>query len=419
MNNVAYFESIILLILIITFIGIMINFIAKKKIIKPVALKITLIISMVAFVTLICYERFSVPILKLYGKEIVTIKLNESYKEDGYRILHPNYRIYKDVKVVSTIDNAKPGVYDIKYSLNYFNKSITKTRKVIVEDDIKPIINLIDGDVVIYEKKEYVEPGFIATDNYDGDITKLVKTTNNIKEEVGEYEIVYTVSDSSGNAFTATRKVIVETKGAGLIYLTFDDGPSSNTSTILDILKQENVKATFFVINFSDYYKPIVKRIVDEGHTIALHSYTHNYKIIYSSEDAYFDDLTKLSNKIKNLTGVETKIIRFPGGSSNTVSYFNKGIMSTLTKEVKKRGYHYFDWNVDAKDAWSARTSIDVYNNVINTIMPNKNNVVLMHDTKTITTNAIKDIIKKAKRKGYTFDKISYDTPMVTHGIRN
>lgn len=419
MNYVVYIENTIYAILIITFIGIMINFVTKKKIIKPIVLKITLLISIVAFVSLLCYERFSIPILKLNGKEIVTIKLNESYKEDGYKIIHPNYRIFKDVKITSTIDNTKPGVYEIKYELNYYNKKIAKTRKIIVEDDILPVINLTGGEVILYEDEKYTEPGYTATDNYDGDITKLVKMTDNIKNEVGEYEVIYTVTDSSDNTFTTSRKVIIEEKGAGMIYLTFDDGPSGNTATILDVLKKYNVKATFFVVNFSDYYKSTIKRIVEEGHTIGLHSYTHNYKIIYSSVDAYFDDLNKLSDKIKEATGVESKIVRFPGGSSNTVSYFNKGIMSTLTKKLIEDGYHYFDWNVDARDAWDARSSTDVYNNVINTLVNNRNNVVLMHDTKGTTTNAIEDIIKTAKRKGYSFDNIDYETPMVTHGIRN
>ena len=140
---------------------------------------------------------------------------------------------------------------------------------------------------------------------------------------------------------------------------------------------------------------------------------------MYSSVDAYFDDLNKLSDKVKKVTGVEAKIIRFPGGSSNTVSYFNKGIMSKLTKEVKEKGYHYFDWNVDASDSWSARTSTQVYNNVIKGLRTNRNNVVLMHDTKSTTAAALKDIIKWSKKKGYGFEKITYNTPMVTHGIRN
>ncbi|MBO4461285.1 MAG: polysaccharide deacetylase family protein, partial [Lachnospiraceae bacterium] len=102
------------------------------------------------------------------------------------------------------------------------------------------------------------------------------------------------------------------------VYLTFDDGPSHNTELILDILKEYNVKATFFVIGRNDEYsKSLYKRIVDEGHTIALHSYTHRYSSIYASLDAYKEDLQKISDLVYDATGVRSKFIRFPGGSSN------------------------------------------------------------------------------------------------------
>ena len=243
-----------------------------------------------------------------------------------------------------------------------------------------------------------------------------------IKEEVGDYKITYIVEDSSGNKTMVTRnvKILDKEKNIGTIYLTFDDGPSNNTSKILDILKKEDIKATFFLVNFNSSYNPVVKRIYDEGHSIGIHSYTHNYKLIYSSVNAYFDDLNKMNDKIKTITGSDTKLLRFPGGSSNTISSFNKGIMTTLVKEVTNAGYHYFDWNVDSSDAWSARNSNDVYNNVINNLKKGTN-IVLMHDLSSNekTINILEKIIKDAKEKGYIFENITMNTKEIHHGINN
>ncbi len=112
-------------------------------------------------------------------------------------------------------------------------------------------------------------------------------------------------------------------------------------------------------------------------------------------------------------------IIRFPGGSSNTVSKrLNQGIMTRLTNQVKERGYHYFDWNVDSNDAAGAGTN-EVYTNVISTISPSRENIVLMHDVKTTTRDALRNIIRTAKQNGYTFQRITYDTVMLTHGVNN
>lgn len=135
------------------------------------------------------------------------------------------------------------------------------------------------------------------------------------------------------------------------IYLTFDDGPSPRTPEVLKILRDNGVKATFFVTHISGKSSHYMKDIVAEGHTIALHSYTHDYDKIYASEEAYFADLQQISDLVYSETGVRTNLIRFPGGSSNIVSRFNPGIMTRLTQQVTDKGYVYFDWNVVSGDA--------------------------------------------------------------------
>ncbi|MDD7629624.1 MAG: polysaccharide deacetylase [bacterium] len=411
----------IISLIIILFLFILmtaLQYINKRK--KNVIYRNTLIYLVIALILLVI-NNYSYPELKLLGKKEINLSLNEKYIDPGYKIV-PSNKKYK-VVIDNNIDENKTGSYEVKYSLQVKNKIINKVRKVNVIDNISPEITLKGSDnIKLYESSDYEEPGFIAFDNYDGDITKNVIVQNDIKEEIGDYKITYIVEDSSGNKTMVTRnvKILDKKKNIGTIYLTFDDGPSNNTSKILDILKQEDIKATFFLVNFNSSYNPVVKRIYDEGHSIGIHSYTHNYKLIYSSVSAYFDDLNKMNDKIKTITGSDTKLLRFPGGSSNTISSFNKGIMTTLVKEVTNAGYHYFDWNVDSSDAWSARNSNDVYNNVINNLKKGTN-IVLMHDLSSNekTVNVLEKIIKDAKEKGYIFANITMNTKEIHHGINN
>ena len=206
------------------------------------------------------------------------------------------------------------------------------------------------------------------------------------------------------------------------IYLTFDDGPSYLTDTILDILKKENVPATFFVIGTQiDKYANTIKRMQKENHTIALHSNTHNYSYIYANEENYYNDLNQIRNKVFQIVGIKPRIIRFPGGSSNTVSKkYNQGIISRITNNLTENSFYYFDWNIDSTDA-SGNISQDViYQNTVNKIHSGTN-IILMHDaaTKKTTALALENIIKYAKENGYTFAKITKNTPQIPQHINN
>ena len=210
--------------------------------------------------------------------------------------------------------------------------------------------------------------------------------------------------------------------GKSIAYLTFDDGPSSITHSVLDILKKYNVKATFFVINSGNYNKETLQREVNEGHTIGLHAYDHNYAIAYKDDNSYLDGIDKLRAKVKADTGFDSHYIRFPGGSSNTISKrYSKGIMSRITKTAKQRGYKYYDWNVDDDDAGRARTADDCYNNVIKELRPNRSNIVLMHDfgTNKKILEALPRIIEYCQKNGYKMLPIDDNTPEIHHGISN
>ena len=214
-----------------------------------------------------------------------------------------------------------------------------------------------------------------------------------------------------------------EEKATGIIYLTFDDGPSSTiTPQILDILKQKNIKATFFVVHYTDENAKYVKEEKEQGHTIGLHGYTHNYSEVYQSVDTCIDNFKKIQQQVRETTGYTSKTLRFIGGSSNTVSKkYCEGIMTEVTQKVLDEGFRYFDWNVDSDDSGKAKTSTDVYNNVISGIKEHRNNVVLMHDfaNNEKTVEALPSIIDYGLENGYVFRKITDDTPMIIHSVKN
>ena len=165
----------------------------------------------------------------------------------------------------------------------------------------------------------------------------------------------------------------------------------------------------------------LIKREYDEGHSIGLHTSSHDYSRIYASVDAYFNDLYSVQERVKNVTGYESHIIRFPGGSSNTISRkYCPGIMSSLTKDVINKGCKYYDWNLSSGDAAGGRpTAEDIKNNVINNLRKDRANMILMHDIKTYTRDALRDIIKYAKENGYRFEVVTMDTDMVQQRVNN
>lgn len=205
-----------------------------------------------------------------------------------------------------------------------------------------------------------------------------------------------------------------------IAYLTFDDGPSINTEKLLDVLDRYDVKATFFVIYHKNMEKKY-KAIVDRGHTIALHSYTHSYSKIYRTEKGYYSDLNKIHDYVEKVTGVDSKIIRFPGGSSNTVSRkYNKNIMKTLKKSVTEKGYVYHDWNVDSTDASGINRDPDLLVEKVKAGLKKNKPVIdiLMHDTgksKTTTVEALPRIIEAVQAQGYKIEPLSMDSEPIQH----
>ena len=200
------------------------------------------------------------------------------------------------------------------------------------------------------------------------------------------------------------------------VYLTFDDGPSKNTDKILDILDDYSVKATFFVNGRTDKHSlKMYKRIVNEGHTIGMHSYTHKYSDVYASEKAFEKDFFRIRNLIYDTTGVKSMYYRFPGGSSNKVSNIN---MSDLIRFLDKEHVEYFDWNVMSGDATSNELkSSEIIENVMSDVVKYKTSVVLMHDAanKDTTVAALPELIQKLQKEGDLLLPIDQDTKLIQH----
>ena len=362
------------------------------------------------------------PVITLHQEPGSYTLPGQEYVEEGYTatdwfdgdITHLVQRHERDGVVTYTVTSSS-------------GRTGTAVRNIFYDDPIAPELILNGGEaIIIGAGQPFQDPGFTATDNVDGDLTAQVQVSGQVDIYApGDYELVYTVTDSWGNTTTVVRKVTVDVHMKNpmvptgkVIYLTFDDGPSIYTDELLDILAKYDVKATFFVVNTEAI--GMTARMVAEGHSVGVHSITHNYATIYSSDEAYYEDLYGMQAIIAEYTGQNTYLLRFPGGSSNVVSKrYCEGIMSRLVKSVKENGFRYFDWNVDSMDAGGARTADEVFQNVVNGIAGRKTAVVLQHDTKDFSVAAVEKIILWGLANGYTFLPLTTDSPACAHRVAN
>jgi len=376
------------------------------------------------------------PVITLkYTNGSITLPGHE-YVEEGF-VAEDNYdgditnKVQRQVvgdRVIYTVEDSSGNITVVERTIHY-------------EDEVPPVLTLLgDSTITIQAGDMFTEPGYTATDNADGDITSKVTVSNDHSiYKAGTYTITYTVTDTFGNTTTAKRTLVVKAasnpgtvnQGDKVIYLTFDDGPSRYTSKLLEVLKQYDVKATFFVCDKGTNLNKLMKDIVDGGHSIGIHSVTHDYATIYSSVDAFVKDLTDMSDIIYANTGVRTKLMRFPGGSSNGISkQYCEGIMTELVQVVRNMGYQYFDWNVDSDDAGQAKTADEVFNNVCfgknngqagawRGCEDVKNAVVLQHDIKEYSVEAVEKIIQWGLANGYTFKALDMTSPAAHHGKLN
>lgn len=200
--------------------------------------------------------------------------------------------------------------------------------------------------------------------------------------------------------FSKSTVTFAESSDGKVIYLTFDDGPSDRvTPKILDVLKDEGVKATFFIVGRNaETRKYLLKREIDEGHTVAVHSYSHYYPEIYFSPESLLKDIDKCNKIIEEVSGKPSTLYRFPGGSF--------GISSEMINAVMQHGMRYVDWNASTRDAEIYGATPDqLLKASVATSANSEHIVMLAHDstTKSATAEALKDIIRHYKNLNYTF----------------
>ena len=294
-------------------------------------------------------------------------------------------------------------INDASYAA-YRRRRVQRLKKIIVVTILLAILIPLICSVVfislyVHSRKEYRE----LNTRYE----ELLSTMESLRDDIAyleEEQDVYSVSEVtesareySGEVYQADTPVDADGSGTNVrrVYLTFDDGPSIYTGEILDVLAEYGVHATFFVTGKDDEAsQEAYKRIVDEGHTLGMHSYSHRYSQIYASKEAFAEDLDKLQEYLYDVTGVWSRYYRFPGGSSNTAS---KVDMKVLIDYLTDRDIMYFDWNIVSGDASGYVLSADtIYNNCISKLEDVNEAIILMHDAsgKHTTVEALPRVIE-------------------------
>jgi len=375
----------------------------------------------------IIYKDVIPPVITLTSGTDIAVNIGKDFVDPGFVATDEcDGDISATVTKEGAVDGHTYGTYFITYRVTDSSGNTSEVKRTVKVADISAPTIKLSGETRSYIKvgTSYSEPGFTASDNIDGDVTAKVAVSGSVDtSKMGTNTITYSVSDAFGNTSSVTRTVFVYEKqaianpinpGNKVVYLTFDDGPSGHTATLLDILDNFGVKATFFVTNQFPRYQHMIGETYRRGHTIALHTYSHKYNEVYASEDAYYADLAKINDIVVGQTGVAPTIVRFPGGTNNTVSRsYCRGIMSSLVNSISYHGYFYCDWNVSSGDAGGAKTADQVAANVISGIQRNNVSVVLQHDITPFSVKAVEQILFWGIQNGYTFLPMTETTPMV------
>lgn len=390
-------------------------------------MSLTILIVDIALYLIFCLTRWHV-VVELQGPEEMSIPYGQTYAEPGAgaQLLGKDIKILDadlDVRTSGTVDTAVPGTYTVEYQasrLFYRGKAV---RTVHVVDEIPPQLTLNPVNTEL-DTGETWQDSFSAWDECDGDLSGSVQIQGNVDmSRGGTYTLQYSVTDSSGNTATAQRDVTVyqtaEPVTEKTIFLTFDDGPSEFTDQLLDILDRYGVKVTFFVTANGGEYVNRIEKEVAAGHTVAVHSLTHNWDVIYQNEQAYWDDFDAMNDIIEQYGGQRSRIFRFPGGASNTISDYNPGIMTRLTQQAMDKGYDYFDWNVDVSDGPGGYTREGVFENFLLGMGDRDVAVVLCHDTHLSNVVATEDIIQWGLDNGYTFLPLQKGITVCHHAVIN
>ncbi len=271
---------------------------------------------------------------------------------------------------------------------------------------------LEDREKYIAGQKDYISELSEQIQDFDEDETEDSEHTDRTGKD-GIYAGSNTGNDPYPDLYADKDNLPVQT-GQKYVYLTFDDGPSSLTPKVLDLLDEYDAHATFFVVGKNnEEYAEYLSEIVERGHTLALHSYSHNYNQIYRSVDAFLADYEKVYDWVYEETGYSPCLFRFPGGSTNGSSY----VVRNIIREMERRGFTFYDWNVSSGDGSNLTTSQNIIDNICSTVGYVDNPVVLMHDGqgKDATLAALPTVLKTLSEKGYDFRSLDQNSEPVQY----
>lgn len=291
----------------------------------------------------------------------------------------------------------------------YRKKRVKRIKKIIVGTAI--VLLLLPTIMCLFL--------LVKVHSLEKQIETITKVSDSGAVKAQEKEVKTTKAPKKASTAEPTIKPTDDTT-TKKVYLTFDDGPGSQTGKILDILKKNHVKATFFVTGKEDASsKKIYQRIVKEGHTLAMHSYSHIQDVIYDSKEAFEKDLKQINRCLYEATGVHTKFYRFPGGSSTQNTSLS---IQNFIDVLKKNHYLYLDWNVISPDINNANaTKEQVVTGVMQGVDAYDTAVVLMYDVadKPMTVKALPSIIKQIKAKNYELLPVDESMILIQHNNGN
>lgn len=257
------------------------------------------------------------------------------------------------------------------------------------------------------------EPVNVSFTDFDSSVQRLAKLENDLaKDKILSDDRSFHYMKLYPDLYVDSVKPIIHIKEKKLAYLTFDDGPSNITDNILETLEAENIKATFFVIGctIKEEEEEYLRKMVEKGHTVGIHTYSHDYKKIYSSVEAYLEDFNKAFQLIYDITGVQPKIFRFPWGSANG---YNKHIKEELVAEMERRGFTFYDWTVSAEDSIGRPTEYRILHNIMKDLDRQKNPIILLHDASVnkLTAKTLPKIIEAIREQEFEFDTLDHREP--------
>lgn len=409
----------------------------------------------ICFISAILFMIYYFGVFRLYfslhGETEVTIALNGVYKEAGFRSYYHLKSYDDEVKITSNLEEDKVGEYTITYTIPSLN--VEKERKIKVVDKTKPTIRLLGKkNVITFVDNEYVEEGFSAIDNYDGDLSAKVTINSNVDvSKEGKYKITYSLKDASGNTSKAIRNVIVKRdplntkikynhdeydntmiawwfnkskdhkrtgaavsskellpydsfylgKNEKVIYLTLDEGGSEKTyiKEMTDVMNKYHVKATYFLTrNYIENEAAFMNELVAEGHVIGNHTRNHLDMTSLANDqniDKFVEEVTSVEKAYMKVTGQEMiKIFRFPKGEGSI-----RGM-----KIIQDLGYRNYFWSHAYYDYGAPLSFKEAYDLMINYYHPGA--IYLLHPKNEGNYLALETFIKEMLEKGYRFDTV-------------